>query len=304
MSEQGRRDAVQDKREGAEPAGAGAATATAKGGKRKRDKWTVVLVLAAIVFVASLVALALIAFSYFQGQQKYEQLEEYAPIQDSDPSGLSVDWATLRELNFETVAWLYIPHTVVNYPVVRGVDNDYYLTHDFDGDQGWLANFGAIFMDYRNNPNWSDSAYFIYGHHMNDGSMFADIAGMADQARFDECRTVYLLSPEGDFTLRTFALVHCAADDPIVQTAFGSPEDMTAYVQDKLDRSVVDPGAVPAPDKVRKLFAFSTCDNYSDSRYVLFAYVERTTAVGLEGVVGAEQVDGETVGLMNELKTE
>ena len=291
-------------------AGKAATTTAGKGtGKKKRNKWTVVLVLAIIVLVASLVALGLIGFSYFQGQQKYEKLEEYTTIPDGDgtgaePTGLMVDWNALRALNPDVVAWLYVPNTSINYPVVRGADNEYYLTHDFDGDQGWLANFGAIFMDANNAPGWTDDAYFIYGHHMNDGSMFADIAGMTNQARFDECRTVYLLSPDGDFKLRTFSLVHCAGTDPIVQLKFASQEDRVNYIQDKLDRSVVFASSVPAPETLRKIFAFATCDNLSDGRYVLYAYIEKTTAEGLDGVVGFNGEGEEPDGLVNDLHTE
>ena len=287
------------------PSPAAQADDAAASRKRKGGKlWTVVFVVALIVLIGSLAALGAIWFSYFQGQQKYDELENYAQVQPADdPATLSVDWEKLKSLNAETVAWLYMPNTAINYPVVKGQDNDYYLTHDFDGDQGWLANYGAIFMDYRNNPDWSDNAYFIYGHHMNDGSMFADLAGMADQARFDECRTVYVLSPTGNFKLRTFALVHCPSTETIVQTSFGSREEMAQYVQDKVDRSVVRVADAPPSDAIRKVFAFATCDNVSDGRYVLFAYVEATTADGLVGVVGAMEEEGET-GFVNELRTE
>lgn len=275
-------------------------------GKRKGSAlWTAVFVIALIVLIGSLVALGVIWFSYYQGQQKYDELENYAQVSEQeDLATLSVDWDALSAINPDVVAWLYIPNTNVNYPVVKGSDNDYYLTHDFDGDQGWLANYGAVFMDYRNASGWSDAAYFIYGHHMNDGSMFADLAGMTDQARFDECRTAYVLSPSSNFKLRTFALVSCPATETIVQTSFDSDEDMAAYIQDKMDRSLVQGGTVPAPDKIKKLFAFATCDNISDGRYVLFAYVEATTAEGLAGVVGTLEEGDQTVGLLNELQVD
>ena len=257
---------------------------SADAAKGKRNVWTVVLVVAAFVLVASLAALGVIAYSYFQGQQKYDKLEEYvSPVQAASPvktaddgetasDAFTVDWDSLKAINSDTVAWLLVPNSAINYPVVRGSDNDYYLTHDFEGVQGWLANYGTIFMDYRNSPIWSDQCYFLYGHHMNDGSMFADIAGMRDQARFDECRTLYLMSPSKNFNLRSFALIRCSADDSIVQQSFESPEAMAAYVQDKIDRSIVSVPDAPAADSVTQVFAFSTCDNVGDGRYVLFAY--------------------------------
>jgi sortase B len=239
-----------------------------------------VFVIAIVVLVVTLAALAIIGFSYFQGQQKYGKLTENAEMTVVESPGgeerveATVDWDALRAINPDTVAWVYMPGTSINYPVVQGEDNEYYLTHDFEGEPGWLASYGAIFMDWRNNPDWSDAAYFFYGHHMNDGSMFASIAQLADQAYFDECRTVYLYTPDGDFTLKSFSLVHCDADDPLVQISFSSDEDKAAYLQDKIDRSVVHVDDLPSLSDMNKIFAFATCDNESVGRYVLYTYVE------------------------------
>lgn len=277
------------------------------GTQKKGGAWRAVFVIALIVLIASLVALGVIAFSYFQGQAKYNQVADDSGFDPNDASNtalaeVKVDWNALLAVNPDTVAWIYVPNTVINYPVVRAEDNDYYLTHDFDGAQGWLANYGAIFMDYRNKPDWSDQSYFIYGHHMNDGSMFSDIAGFTDQARFDECRTMYLLTPTGNFKLRTFAILHVSADDKIVQTGFATPEDMTAYVQDKIDQSVTNPGTIPAAADIKKTVALATCDNlYSDGRYILYAYVEETTAEGLTGELGISTEGGEANGFVNDL---
>ena len=251
-----------------------------------------VFAIALVILVVSISLLAVIGFSYFQGQQKYGELARYADLSAVEERGsesASIDWEALRAVNPDVVAWLSIPGTAVNYPVVRGADNEYYLTHDFNGDQGWLATYGAIFMDWRNAPDWSDEAYFIYGHHMNDGSMFADIAGMADQARFDASRTIYLYSPEGDFTLRTFSLVHCAVDDPLVQVAFRDKAEMEAYVKDKMSRSVVFASDVPPASDIVKSFAFATCDNFSSGRYVLYAYAEDATGDARKAMEKAEE---------------
>lgn len=283
-----------------------------KNAPEKRGPWRAVFYIALTILIVSLIALGAIIFSYLQGQQKYGQLEEY--LQTDDPSGevdpdtppgtLKVDWESLLAINPDTVAWVYVPGSNINYPVVRGKDNDYYLTHDFDGSQGWLANFGAIFMDYRNAPNWLDSAYFIYGHHMNDGSMFADVANMSNQSKFDECRTVYLLSPNGNFRLRSFSLVRCEATDPLVQISFSSPEEMTEYVQDKMSRSVVRVSDSKPANEITKLFAFATCDNVSSGRFVLYTYVDSTTVDGLLGDVGVATDEGAPVGLVNDIGVE
>lgn len=278
--------------------------------KKGGGVWRVVFVIALIVFLVSVISLGVMAFSYLQGQMKYNDTAKDSGLDTDDIASaelaeVSVDWDALLAVNSDTVAWLYVPNTNINYPVVRGDDNEYYLTHSFDGDEGWLANYGSIFLDYQNKPDWSDQSNFIYGHHMNDGSMFTDLVNMTDQKRFDECRTLYLLTPQGNFKLRSFAMLHLEVDEDIVQMNFATPEDMKAYVQDKIDKSVVNPGNIPAVADITKTFALFTCDNVSlDGRYILYAYVEETSAEGLSGNLGLQQSDGKTIGFANDLMME
>lgn len=117
--------------------------------------------------------------------------------------------------------------------------------------------------------------------------MFAAIAGFDDAGEFNAHRTVYILTPQGNYKLTTFSLVHCAADDPLAQVSFASEEERVAYVQDKLDRSTVAVSDVPAASDMERTFALATCDNLpSDGRYVLFAYVAESS-VAVEGTDGA-----------------
>ena len=278
-----------------------------QGRRRRKRGWTIVFAVALCVFVVSVGALGVIGFSYFQGQQKYGEVATHADVGaladdtgddtatswDELEESIHVDWDALRAANPDTVAWIHVPNTVISYPVVQGEDNEHYLTYDFDGDAGWLANYGAIFMDYKNKPDWSDKSYFIYGHHMNDGSMFADLVGLEDPKRFDECRTVYLLSPKGNLRLRTFALVHCAPEEELVYTKFKDAKEMQDYIQDKMDRSIVQPPDAPSAKSIKKLFAFATCDNASWGRYVLYAYVKDASDDTLKGEIGiGESKDG------------
>lgn len=281
-----------------------------QGKKKSSGPWLVVFVVALVVLIGSLVALGAIALSYSQGQQKYEKVAEHinfnaAEITQADQvvlDELVVDWDALLAANEDTVAWVYIPGTGVNYPVVQARDNDYYLTVDFDGVAGWLANYGAIFLDYRNAPDFSDEASFIYGHHMQDGSMFAVIADMRDQQLFDDHRTVYLLTPGGNYKLRTFALVHCDGNENLIQTDFDSDAERTAYLVDKIDRSVVDVPDAPDAADIDRVIVLATCDDYGSGRYILYCYIEETTANGLSGDVGLSVEGGETTGLRDDLK--
>ena len=250
---------------------------------KKGGPWRVVFWVALAVLVASLVALGVIAFSYWQGQNSYNQVADQAfgapdDIAAAPLSELTVDWDALTAINPDTVGWIYVPGTPINYPIVHTTDDEMDLTHDFQGSEGWIATFGAIFLAAANAPDFTDANNIMYGHHLNDGSMFAAIAGFDDQVQFDAHRTVYLLTPKATYRLRTFALVHVAANDPLAQTSFADAAEQTAYVQDKIDRSVVQVSDVPAASELTRTFALATCDNLpSDGRYVLYASIEESS---------------------------
>lgn len=264
--------------------------------KKKGGPWRVVFWIALVVFVVALAALGAIGFSYWQGQQTYNEVaqEGFAPPDDiaaAPLADLSVDWDALKAINPDTVGWIYIPGTVVNYPIVQTTDNEKYLTHDFKGSEGWIATFGAIFLSAENSADFSDPNSIIYGHHLNDGSMFACLADFGDAAQFNDHRTVYILTPEGNYRLTTFALVHVDADDPLAQTQFTDEEERIAYVQDKIDRSVVTAADIPDAADIAQTFAFATCDNLpTDGRYVLYAFIAEDTLVDADPEI-AEAVE-------------
>ena len=90
--------------------------------------------------------------------------------------------AGLKEINEDCVAWIYIEDTAINYPVVQGSDNSFYLKHLIDGK--WNS-AGCIFLDFRVDSNISDRHSIIYGHHMKDGTMFSGLTKYKKQDYYE-----------------------------------------------------------------------------------------------------------------------
>lgn len=255
--------------------------------RRAGGPWRVVFIAAIVVFGLAVAALAAIGVSYLMGQRTYEQIAEtgFQPNEADTLEDMQVDWDALRAINPDVVGWLYIPNTSINYPIVQADDDEYYLTHDFKGSEGWLATFGAIFLSAGNAADFSDPNNIVYGHHLNDGSMFAPIAALGDPDAFNATRRIYVLTPKGNYELTTFSIMHVDADDPLVQTGFADDARRMQYMQDKIDRSEVAVPDAPAASSIKHAFAFATCDNLlTDGRWVLFSYVSRATA----GAPGAQ----------------
>jgi sortase B len=92
-----------------------------------------------------------------RGNAAYQQLRLK---QEEQTNG--VDFTSLERINPDVVGWLAVEGTEIDYPVVQGKDNDFYLRHLFTGERNKL---GSIFMNYRNHSNFSDKNTIIYGHH-------------------------------------------------------------------------------------------------------------------------------------------
>lgn len=85
---------------------------------------------------------------------------------------IDVDLNELRKINNDTVGWIKIDDTNINYPIVQSTNNDFYLNHSFNKTEN---NAGWVFMDYRNNSNKYDKNTIIYAHNRKDKTMFGTL---------------------------------------------------------------------------------------------------------------------------------
>jgi sortase B len=114
---------------------------------------------------------------------------EYSDVpEDSDP------FETLREINPDIIGWIAIDHTRIDYPVVQGKDNEYYLHTSIYGEN---SRFGTIFLDFR--CHMEDPVRVIYGHHMKDGSMFSDLIKFMEPGFRETSPVVHLYAVNGGY---------------------------------------------------------------------------------------------------------
>ena len=156
---------------------------------RKKHR-SIIPILLIIVGIGLIVAAAAIFINaqigYKQASESYQKIEKQY-VSDKDASGVPIiDFNALAQTNPEVVGWIYAPGTNINYPVVQTNNNSKYLNTLFDGTSNAS---GAIFLDSDDTaPGMVDQQTTIYGHHMNDGSMFNVISDTTDQATFDSIK--------------------------------------------------------------------------------------------------------------------
>ena len=187
-----------------------------------------VILLAAGVWIYQIIS------EYQKAEREYEQLQEYVKVEkntrdpentkpnvaEDDKEGekqeetVTVDFASLQAINPDIVAWLRIPG-VLEYPVVRGKDNSYYLNHTV---QKTYNIAGSIFLDYRNERDFSDSKNIIYGHNMKDGSMFHVLRNYQDIDFFQEHTDMEIYLPDGrTLNYQIIACEQVPADSEVYQ---------------------------------------------------------------------------------------
>ncbi len=193
-------------------------------------------------------------------------IEEETVVIDVEKPSVEVDFAALQAINGQAVAWISSDDGSIHYPVVRGTDNDYYLNHLPDGT---VNRNGSIFMDFRNQTDFSDLNTFIYGHNMLDGTMFASLGRYSEAGYYEAHPSLLLVTPERSYSLQVFAGCVVPGNSDIYQITYQNDEDFSAYLTKICAMSEFSaPVEVTDDDRIVTL---STCAySYEDARYVLF----------------------------------
>lgn len=223
----------------------------------------------------------------WQGNEVYTSLEDYIVLpeeipervpnesgppntQEPSPDWPEVDFAALRQVNPDIVGWLYCEDTPINYPVVQGEDNSYYLKHLFDGT--YNAN-GCLFLDCRVASNFSDTHSIIYGHHMQNGSMLSSIDGYKDQAYYEAHPSLMLMTPDKNYLVELFAGYVTDVEADAWEVGFRDELTWETWVAAAIDRSTFRSDIRPAVGE--KILTLSTCSyEFSNARYVLLGVLK------------------------------
>lgn len=144
-------------------------------------------------------------------EQVYDQIRDMAFEEKADGQSevdleesvrSKPDFEALLAWNPDIVGWIWLPGTDIDYPVVQGQDNDYYLNHTTDHTRSVI---GSIFMESKNSKDFQDDVTALYGHHIRGGRMFSSLSGYKEQAYYNEHPVIYLYTPDQDYVIELFA---------------------------------------------------------------------------------------------------
>ncbi|MGF0017552.1 class B sortase [Sporofaciens sp. SGI.106] len=234
---------------------------------------TIVLVVAIAVFCVSGFQLYKIMSGYHKGKAEYDKIleiavEEKEPEEEGQEDSFRVNFDELLAINPDTVGWIrFSPEpSQINYPVVQGDDNDLYLHKTFSANDNTV---GAIFVNVYNNPDFNDRNTIIYGHRMNDNSMFHDLAKYEDKSFWEANPYFYIYTPDGrEITYHIYSTGVVKDTSDTYLTEFASDEDYQAFLNMTKEVAAYDTGIEVGTDDV--IVTLSTCTKASnDDRFVV-----------------------------------
>jgi len=204
-------------------------------------------------------------------QQSTQVSETDSHKEQYDIPQKNLDWEELEAVNPDIYAWIYIPNTNIDYPVLqRSGDNDYYLEHNLDGSRGKP---GCIYTEDLNSKEFTDYNTVIYGHNMKSGAMFRTLHDFEDKSFFDNNQYVYIYTKDRALVYKIFAAYTNDAKHILNSNDFTSEQGLSDYLEKVFKKAQAegylrDDVAVTGENAILTL---STCTTSSDKRYIVQA---------------------------------
>ncbi len=180
---------------------------------------------------------------------------------------LSVDLTEYKNKNADTVAWLKIDNTNVDYPLVKSTDNKFYLNKNFAKEN---SKAGWIFSDYRNNFLNLNYNTIIYGHKRKDKTMFGTLDYLLNEHWYDNLDNylIYLSTDNINYLFQVFSVYTIYQESYYIKTNFINKEEYQKFLDTIKERSKFNLGNVNIYDKILTL---STCLDNNGNRIVVHA---------------------------------
>ena len=161
----------------------------------------------------------------------------------------------------DAIGWLYIPDTVINYPVMQSDDNFYYLDHAYDGSP---LKAGSVYLDYRCEGRFQNPINIVYAHNMKNGSMFAQITRFKNDSFFESHKYGWLATPEAVYRIDFFSLAVADWHDDL----YKGDTSISEWIPHIYDKSAVSREMTYTADD--RFVSFSTCSyEFENARNIL-----------------------------------
>lgn len=174
----------------------------------------------------------------------------------------------LIKINNETIGWLTVNNTKVNYPVVQHTDNEYYLKRDFNKNKN---SYGWIYMDYRNNIYNLSNNTIILGHNLKNGMMFGTLRYTTNESWYknSDNQIITFNTKVKNMKWKIFSIYKIPVTNDYLYANFGDLDEFKKFLDNIKSRSIYDFGV--ELKKEDHILTLTTCGTTSATRLVIHA---------------------------------
>lgn len=190
--------------------------------------------------------------------------EEYSNDKPNDK--FIIDFDLLKSKNKDTVAWLKVYGTNIEFPIVKTTDNEYYLTHSFDRSNNY---FGWPFINYINKFDGNDKNITIFGHGILNGSMFGTLKNVIKEDWQRSNNAIILVTENGANAYQVFSTYKVEDEALFFKAEFNNEQDFEEFISTVTKRSNHNYGVEVTKDD--QILTLATCDINDHYRIVLHA---------------------------------
>lgn len=240
--------------------------------KKKINRKKIIILILILVFALMFCISTIKIINYLKDNKENRQIQKKISkaiiVTPSKEKKYIVDFKLLKKENPDTIAYLKVNGTNIDYVVVKGNDNNYYLNHNFNKSfnvSGW------IFADYRNKFDSSDKNIIIYGHNTMDGSMFGTLKNTLnkDWNKEEDNQTIMLVTSESINYYKVFSTYKIEEEDYYTNTSFNNDKEYEEFLKRLKFRSIYSHEV--SVSKYDKILTLSTCTPDGKNRVVLHA---------------------------------
>lgn len=258
----------------------------------KKNVRRVILVALLVIFAACCARILFQVYQYQEGDKTYEEAAELVHLPDlsllptptpmpsatpepsvqpteepveSEPVYVdpyaealqNMDFSALQEVNSDVWGWILIPWTNVSYPLVQSTNNSYYLNHTW---RKTYNSVGAIFLECQNSRDLSDFNTIIYGHRMNNYSMFGVLSNYKKQSYWSQHPYIYITDKNGTHKYAIFSAYEGSVEGLTYQVRFSGKQEKQNFIDYCVSKSVISTGITPTVSD--RIITLSTCTGF------------------------------------------
>jgi len=240
---------------------------------KKKDKKVIVLSILRIMFLIILIISVANILKWYTDNRKNKALEqklsEAIIIENTKEQEIiyKIDFEKLKNINNQVIGWIKVEGTDIEYTIVKGNDNSYYLNHNFEKEYN---NAGWIFADYRNKFDGTDKNMIIYGHNRRDNSMFGTLKNVLEEEWYNNRNNhiITLVTENKTYKYQVFSVYEIENEEYYINTEFENNE-FKEFIDILKARSIKDFNVEITEQN--NILTLSTCGDNNKYRVVLHA---------------------------------